>query len=406
MKQPKILVYMELICLLMFFSWFTHSHVFIMIILSVLSVYFIENYYQESNALEMNNENRDLQEKLRFTGKDAHLKNKQLMAIVASIPFPILLIDENGQIVMHNNIDSLNEHKGDHATFTYLNNYFYYSVHEFVKDAYILEQEIEKIIHIQDVEFQAISIPILAKSKYSGSLVLFQDISKTLAGEKMQKRFIADASHELKTPIAVIKGMIEILNRDDFDDEQTEKEFLQQIESEINRLERLVKDLLQLSKLSISNIILKRERYHIGDCIKQAIAVMEHSAHLKQLKIITDFQTNEIVFIDVQKMEQVFINLISNAIKYSQQGNITIRTYKEDVYCICEVEDQGKGMKPQHLKHIYDRFYRIHDDRSRQSGGSGLGLSIVKSICDAHHIQIEVESEYQKGTIFRLRIRA
>ena len=76
------------------------------------------------------------------------------------------------------------------------------------------------------------------------------------------------------------------------------------------------------------------------------------------------------------------------------------------VYCVCEIEDQGKGMKPQHRDYIFDRFYRINDDRSRKSGGSGLGLSIVKSICEAHSIQIEVESEYQKGTMFRLKIRA
>lgn len=406
MKQPKFLVYIEAIAGLMFFAWFTQSNPYIMILLSVLVVFAIEAFYQEINENEMNHENRELQMQLRFKGKDAHLKNKQLMTIVASIPFPILLLDEAGNIAMHNNIDSLSEHHKEDVCYTYLANDFHYNVHEFVKDAYILEEEITKVIDIQGVEYQAISVPVLAKSKYSGSLVLFQDISKTLEGEKMQKRFIADASHELKTPIAVIKGMIEILNRDDFDDEQIQKDFLQQIDSEINRLESLVKDLLQLSKLSMNNIVLERKRYHIADCMKSAIALMERSAQAKNIEIQTDFKTNEVVFIDVRKMEQVFMNLISNAIKYSDQGPMIVRTYKDDIYCVCEIEDHGKGMKPHHTKYIFDRFYRIHDDRSRQSGGSGLGLSIVKSICDAHRIEIEVESEYQKGTIFRLRIRA
>ena len=406
MNQPKILIYIEVIVGLMIFAFITKTNSYFMVLLSVLAIYLIEKNYQDSNALEMNNENRDLQEKIRFTDKDVHLKNKQLITIVASIPFPILLLDVKGNIVMHNSIDSLNESNDELNQFTYMNNNFYYSVKEFVHDAFILEQQVEKIITIKDVEFQAFSIPVLAKGKYSGALILFQNISKTLEGEKMQKRFIADASHELKTPISVIKGMIEILNRDDFDDEETSKEFLHQIEGEVKRLEELVKDLLQLSKLSISNVILKRERYHIVDCIQHAIHLLEHSAQEKNLRIETDFKNNEMVFIDAKKMEQVFLNLISNAIKYSDQGVIKIRTYKDDIYCICEIEDQGKGMKPKHCEYIFERFYRINDDRSRKSGGSGLGLAIVKSICDAHHILIEVESEYQKGSLFRLKIRA
>ena len=406
MRQPKILIYIEVLLVLLLLTFFTKMNTYFMILLTAGVVFCIEKYDHETNALEINNENKDLQEQLRFSDKDVHLKNKQLRTIVASIPFPILLLDANGSIVMHNNIDSLNESNQDLMKFTYINNVFYYKVKEFVHDAFILEQPIERIITIHDEEFQAISVPVLAKNKYSGSLILFQNISKTLEGEKIQKRFIADASHELKTPIAVIKGMVEILNRDDFDDEQTQKEFLHQIELEVHRLENLVKDLLQLSKLSVSNVILKRERYHIVHCIQRAIHLLEHSAKEKNLIITTDFKNNEMVFIDVLKMEQVFLNLISNAIKYSDEGVITLRTYKEDIYCVCEVEDQGKGMKSQHCDYIFDRFYRINDDRSRKSGGSGLGLPIVKSICDAHNITIEVESEYQKGTLFRLKIRA
>ena len=171
-------------------------------------------------------------------------------------------------------------------------------------------------------------------------------------------------------------------------------------------LEVLVKDLLLLSRLSVSNVVLNRERYRITDCINKAIHILEHSAKEKSLQIQTKFDNDEMVFIDIQKMEQVFLNLISNAIKYSDSGTITISTYKEDVYCICEVKDEGKGMNPQQCAHIFERFYRANDARTRQSGGSGLGLSIVKSICDAHNITIEVKSEYQKGTIFRLKIRA
>ena len=115
-----------------------------------------------------------------------------------------------------------------------------------------MDLQAKMCIRDRNIEYQAISVPVTAKGHYSGCLVLFQDISKTLEGEKMQKRFIADASHELKTPIAVLKGMIEILNREDFHDEETQKEFLKQMEVEIERLDILVKDLLQLCLLYTS----------------------------------------------------------------------------------------------------------------------------------------------------------
>lgn len=405
MKQPKALLYAEAGLILSTICYLAQPSVYLMILLTLVVIYVMERLFQENNEAEIYTENRELQEELRFRATDSHLKSKQLMTIVASIPFPILLLDSYGNIVMHNNLSSLNENEQEYDKYTYLNNSFYHSVREFVKDAFILEQAMDKVITINHVEFQAISVPVLAKSKYSGTLILFQDISKTLEGEKMQKRFIADASHELKTPIAVIKGMAEILNRDDFNDEETAREFIGQIAYETQRLDDLVKDLLQLSRLSMSNMILKRERFRVVECMNHAVDLLKNQAEQKQLHIVTDYQLDETVFIDPKKMEQVFINLLSNAIKYSEKGTITLRTYRENIYLVAEVEDQGCGLQEDELARIFERFYRINDDRSRKSGGSGLGLAIVKSICEAHQIKIDVISTYGSGSTFRLWIR-
>ena len=236
-------------------------------------------------------------------------------------------------------------------------------------------------------------------------MVLFQDISKTLEGEKMQKRFIADASHELKTPISVLKGMVEILNRDDFDDPITEKEFLSQMAKEVQRLDVLVKDLLQLSRLSLSNVILEREKCDVCALFDKACDSLWKNAQKKQLNIQKDYQTLEYAFCDPKRMLQVILNLLSNAIKYSDSGTITLRTRMETTYYILEVEDEGCGIQKKDMEKIFDRFYRVDDARSRQSGGSGLGLPIVRSIIEAHGGNIEVESTYGKGTLFRIKLK-
>lgn len=403
MKLPKYAWFIILTCSYALLAYETQWNVYVILLLLAISLYIVEVVYEQQYESKKSKENKELQEEIRSTAKDAHLKNKQLLTIVSSIPFPMLLIDQFGNIVMHNNIASLC--MSHLEPLTYLDNPFVHGVREFIKDAFILERDMDKIININGVEFQAISIPVLAKSKYSGCLVLFQDISKTLEGEKMQKRFIADASHELKTPISVLKGMVEILNRDDFDDPITEKEFLSQMAKEVQRLDVLVKDLLQLSRLSLSNVILEREKCDVCALFDKACDSLWKNAQKKQLNIQKDYQTLEYAFCDPKRMLQVILNLLSNAIKYSDSGTITLRTRMETTYYILEVEDEGCGIQKKDMEKIFDRFYRVDDARSRQSGGSGLGLPIVRSIIEAHGGNIEVESTYGKGTLFRIKLK-
>lgn len=403
MKLPKYAWFMILTGIALLITYETQLTTYLMLLFLAISLYIVEVVYEKQYESEKSIENRELQEEIRSSTKDVHLKNKQLLTIVSSIPFPMLLIDQFGHVVMHNKISSLCV--SDDEPVTYLDNPFVHPVREFIKDAFILEHDMDKIIKINDIEFQAISVPVTAKNKYSGCLVLFQDISKTLEGEKMQKRFIADASHELKTPISVLKGMIEILNREDFDDAQTQKEFLVQMEKEVQRLDVLVKDLLQLSRLSLSKVILERQRCDVCNLLDKAYDSLWKKAQEKQLLIKKDYQTLEYAFCDAKKMLQVILNLLSNAIKYSDQGTITLRTRIEGAFYIIEIADEGCGIAQADIEKIFERFYRVDDARSRKSGGSGLGLPIVKSIMEAHGGSVEVESVYGKGSVFRLKIK-
>lgn len=405
MKHNRYFTYVILGLCVCLFEYHTDMNIYGSITLMILCVILVDNFYENKYKTIKAKEYNDLQAAVRTTVKDAHLKYKQLMSVVSSIPFPIMLLDQFGNIVMHNQVDVLCAYPIEEENLTYRKNPFITSVHEFIKDAYIFERPCDQVLTLHGIEFRAISVPIMAKNKYSGCLVYIQDISKTLEGEKVQKRFIADASHELKTPISVLKGMIEILNRDDFDDPQLEREFLSQMDKEIQRLEKLVKDLLQLSRLSMSTVVVKRVLCDVCGLFDKAYNSLHKKALEKGLTIKKDYQTLEYAFCDPDKILQVLMNLLSNAIKYSEQGTITLRTRIQEPYYVIEVEDEGCGISDEDKKKIFDRFYRVHDDRSRQSGGYGLGLSIVQSIIEAHDGTIEVESKQGKGTLFRIKLK-
>lgn len=360
----------------------------------------------QKGKIEAARANKELQYQIQSTSKDAHLKSKQLITMLSSIPFPLLLVDQFGNIVMQNGpATKLRSDAIEIENPTYLKNAFLPKVQEFIKDSFILEKNFDRSFRIHDVDYQALSVPITTHGKFSGCLLLFQDITKALEGEKMQKRFIADASHELKTPISVMKGMVEILNRDDFDDAQTQKEFLSQMAIEVSRLDIIVKDMLVLSRLSVDQPLLDRSKVDMDAIIRGVQTSLQTSAEAKGLKLLVDSQYHQQVFCDPLRMSQVITNLVSNAIKYSEEGNITIRSYEQNTNFILEVEDQGCGLTSAQQEKIFDRFYRVNDDRARKSGGSGLGLAIVKSIVDAHGARIEIQSEVNKGTIFRMYLK-
>lgn len=350
-------------------------------------------------------ESQDLMNQIRSTTNDAKMKKKQLLTMVQALPYPILMLDQFGKIVLYNTrmetFGSLTDIKG----MTYLKNGFDKTIQEFLKDAFIFEKELNKQKRIQERDYELVSVPILSHGRFSGCLILIQDITRTLLGEKMQKRFIADASHELKTPIAAIRGMVEILNRDDFDDAAVQKDFLEQIEKEIMRLDLIVKDMLELSRMSISDPILDRHHVLLEELLDTAVKTMEPLAQEKGLLIKTVYDWTGRIFLDPQKFSQIIVNLLSNAIKYSDRGTITIQTKGDDDHVIVTVQDEGVGMSDKQLERIFERFYRVDSDRSRHTGGSGLGLAIVKSIVEAHGAMIRVESKVNQGTAFTITLK-
>lgn len=394
-----------LVLVIMLFIQFLFSlNPYILIIFMVLAFTYIWYVYDQHHKLQNRIENNELLNTINIKNKDANLKNKQLMTVVSSIPFPMLLMDEKGAIVIYNKHLTTFAQNKMYQNATYLHNGLPQEVQQFLKDAFILEKKLEERICIEEAEFQAISIPVLSKAKFIGCFIMFQDLTKALEGEKMQKRFIADVSHELKTPIAVIKGMLEILNRDDFDDIETQKEFLNQMEQETCRLEQMVKDMLDLSRLSIADPLLHRSKVDISLLLKDCITSLKEIADVYNVSLKTSFHTDEFVFCDPIRIRQVGMNLLMNGMKHG--GNeICIETYVEGPFYIFSIHDDGEGIAKEEQTKIFDRFYRVDEARTRDKGGSGLGLAIVKSIVEAHKGKIELQSEKGKGTTFIVKLK-
>lgn len=374
------------------------------LIVVLVVMYFSYDFMQGKEQLEQrtNRETKELKNEIKTTTKDAYLKHKQLITMISNIPSPLLLMDITGKVVVYNKYFNLLRKEGRDEDIDYVNNDCKREVAEFLKDAFIFEKNIEKNIEVDERSYHAIAVPVTTQGKFSGCVILFQDITIAKEKESMQKEFIADASHELKTPISVIKGMVEILTREDFDDDKTRAEFLKQIGKETHRLEVIVRDLLQLSRLSADTIIMKRKSIDFTNIIDCCIDSFTMMASDKNIEIEKEYNSYEKVFVDWDLCTTLINNLISNAIKYSDHGPIRITTNEINNEYVVSISDHGYGMSKEDCNRIFERFYRVDKARSRRSGGSGLGLSIVKSIVDVHEGRIEVESEIEKGTTFKI----
>jgi two-component system, OmpR family, phosphate regulon sensor histidine kinase PhoR len=343
-----------------------------------------------------------LTSQLTASTKDNVLKSQQLATLITHIPSPLALVDMQGELVIINDrFKRLMKDSEPLINFQSLS--LPVDVRYFIRESYLNEQSNYKTIHLEGVDYQALSIPVKNNNRYGGCLIILQDITRVLEGERLQKRFIADASHELKTPIASIKGMAEILNRPSFDDVQTLKEFLLQISKEANRLETVVADLLFISKMSSNRMYLDVQKNDITVIIRQAFDSLR-SEFAKKDVTFEFFDKEVFIESDIKQMYQVFSNLLSNAIQYTDQGSIRVNIDINQQKIVIRITDTGAGISEVDLPFVFERFYRSSSDRSRDSGGSGLGLAIVKSIVSAHGGQINVESQLDQGTTFTIEM--
>jgi two-component system phosphate regulon sensor histidine kinase PhoR len=222
--------------------------------------------------------------------------------------------------------------------------------------------------------------------------------------ETFRREFIADVSHELKTPIFSAQGFVHTLLDGAVEDKKVRGKFLKKAAKSLDGLDLLVQDLLTISQMEIGQIKMHYENFDLVDLCKEVIEQLDGKAEKKEITVEQSFEKKEIyVNADFQRIYQVMINLVNNAIKYNRKNgkvNIHIATLDAEEKAEIKVSDSGRGIPEEDIGRIFERFYRVEKSRSKDRGGTGLGLSIVKHIMDGHHSRVEVVSEVDKGSTF------
>jgi signal transduction histidine kinase len=228
-------------------------------------------------------------------------------------------------------------------------------------------------------------------------------ISRLEDAIQTSKQFVADASHELRTPLTVLRAELESLAQDPQLRAQT-RESLGSMLEEVDRLTEIVESLLVLSKLDAGEVSSERVRFDLGELVTSTAEQMSLLAEDKNITVVCEAAPQVMVEGDRARMKQVVVNLLDNAIKYTPNGGrVMLRIAREEREAILDVADNGVGIPADALPHMFKRFFRVDDSRSRHQGGAGLGLSIVKSICGAYGAAVEVRSTPGEGSRFRIR---
>ncbi len=233
-----------------------------------------------------------------------------------------------------------------------------------------------------------------------------QEVNELKRLEKYRREFLANVSHELKTPIFAAQGFVHTLLDGAMDDERVREKFLTKAAKSLDGLDILVKDLLTLSQMETGDIRMNREKIDLKQITKEVFEQLESKALLKNTSLQVKAAEDKIwVKADAQRIGQVMTNLVENAIKYGyENGKVLVMLEEDKKDWKVSVKDNGPGIPPEHLSRIFERFYRVDKARSRSDGSSGLGLAIVKHILNAHKTKITVISKPEKGTTFSFKL--
>lgn len=340
----------------------------------------------------------DMADKLETTIKEAVDRQDKLEAILKSMDSGVIAVDENYNVIIINpyakKIFGIGKNIIGENLMEHIRDFELENVFKQRKDEY---KEIN-ILWPSEKELRIKTGDIISDGKLIGTVAVVQDITDLKKLENMRTQFVANVSHELKTPLTSIRGFAETLRY--VDDDEKKDRFLNIINEEAERLTRLIEDILTLSDIE-QHKDEKSSDINVEYKIDDIYYLMKSVALNKGINITLNLEKSIILYGNEDRFTQMMINLIDNAIKYSDKGSsvhISSKTCKQD--CVIIVEDTGVGIQKEHIYRLFERFYRVDKARSRANGGTGLGLAIVKHIVLGFGGKIDVKSEVSKGSKF------
>lgn len=361
--------------------------------------------YGEAGVLS--NSVNELARSLQEMDTQEKMQGHQLKTVIDNMESGLMLIDERGYVQLINRkfrgmFDRTPEGTIDTLYYDVLGEQ---SVHKVVQEAFLYEEKIKDSFMIsigQGKRFvETVGAPIYNEAgQLKGAVLVFHDITELKQLEQMRKDFVANVSHELKTPITSIRGFAETLLEGAKDDPELQERFLTIILKESKRIQELVQDLLELSKLENDESGLQMKKMNLGNLFKDIQPIVKQQAADKQIDFLSSIPDKDLTMVgDSDWMKQVFFNIIHNAINYTpSKGKVQFIIDTRDDALEVKVTDTGIGIPEEVTSRVFERFYRVDKARGRHTGGTGLGLAIVKHIVEAHHGQIELHSKLEQGT--------
>ncbi|SFA77972.1 two-component system histidine kinase PnpS [Clostridium frigidicarnis] len=340
--------------------------------------------------------------KLQSTISEARDKQNRLEAILKSMDSGVVAVDRNSKIIMMNPYAK--------KIFGIKKNIIGENLMDNIRDF-----EFEKVFKENSDDFKELTIlwpsekdlrirtaEIRTDTELIGTVAVVQDVTDIKKLENVRSEFVANVSHELKTPLTSIKGFAETLKY--VDDDVNKERFLNIINDEAERLTRLIEDILILSHIEQHNddVI---EIIKVDEVLKDLYYLMKNTADKKDILLEFNLNSNVTLIGNKDRFKQMMINLIDNGIKYSDfKGKVKVISGKESNNCVIKIIDKGMGISEEHISRLFERFYRVDKARSRANGGTGLGLAIVKHIIITFEGKIDVKSEVGKGSEFKITL--
>lgn len=350
--------------------------------------------------------------KLEQTINDLKDKKMEIESIVDSMNAGIVAVDRNKKIILINRMAgdflgvSLQKGViGKNMLERIRNN----QLNNIIKETFINNRPLESgYINMEDKILKLYTSPVKPRTEGEetvGVIVFIQDVTKIRKLEKIRTEFVSNVTHELKTPITSIRGFIETLKDGAINNKQVAMRFLDIIDIEAERLHVLIDDILLLSEIETKQTALRSENINIKSLGDEVISIVQSIADEKEVTLYNQVTKDIFIKGDKNRLKQLFLNLVDNAIKYNVKGGrVTIDAYKDEGKMVIKIKDTGIGIDYKHLPRLFERFYRVDKGRSRDLGGTGLGLSIVKHIVNLYNGNVKVNSKLGEGTEFIVQI--